>query len=44
MGLSEQQIKQIVEETVRNIGTGTAGAACSGSWMCDDANDAVAVS
>ncbi len=41
MGLSEQQIKQIVEETVRNIGTGTAGAACSGSWMCDDANDAV---
>ena len=41
MGLSEQQIKQIVEETVRNIGTGTAGAACSGSWVCDDANDAV---
>ncbi len=41
MGLSEQEIKQIVEETVRNLGTGASGGMCSGNWMCDDANDAV---
>lgn len=39
MALSEQQIRQIVEETISNVG---GAGTTSGNWLCDDANEAVA--
>ena len=49
--LSEEQVRKIVEETVRNLGAGAGGTGSvssfsmrSGSptrWLCDDANEAV---
>lgn len=49
MALTEQQIRQITDEIVRNI-TGSAQAkpvatpqsACTGRWLCDTAEEAVA--
>jgi propionaldehyde dehydrogenase len=42
MALSDAQIKQIVDDAIREVnGTVEAGGA-SGQWLCDDANEAVA--
>ncbi|MGE5495429.1 MAG: aldehyde dehydrogenase family protein [Burkholderiales bacterium] len=42
MSLTEQQIRQIVEETVRSLTGARAAASSSGNWLCDTMEEAIA--
>ncbi len=43
MSLTEQQVRQIVEDTMKNIaGAPVTAAAAGGSWLCDTMEEAIA--